>query len=69
MGKRRGFKIGDRAESDHLEIALRKRRGGKKQRRKGMGDRNVVVDFFWNCCFMFKENVIRNQKARSRWAK
>jgi hypothetical protein len=40
------FKIGDRAESDHLEIALRKRRGGKEQRRKGMGDRNETVDFF-----------------------
>jgi hypothetical protein len=40
------FKIGDRAESDHLEIALRKRRGGKEQRRKGMGDRNETIYFF-----------------------
>jgi predicted DNA-binding WGR domain protein len=40
------FKVGERAESDHLEIALRKRRGGKEQRRKGMGDRNETVDFF-----------------------
>jgi hypothetical protein len=40
------FKVGERAESDHLEIALRKRRGRKEQRRKGMGDRNETVDFF-----------------------
>jgi hypothetical protein len=40
------FKVGERAESDHLEIALRKRRGGKEQRRKGMGDRNETVAFF-----------------------
>jgi predicted DNA-binding WGR domain protein len=39
------FKVGERAESDHLEIALRKRRGRKEQRRKGMGDRNETVDF------------------------
>jgi hypothetical protein len=54
-------KIGERTESDHLEIALRKRRGGKEQRRKGVGDRNNTVYF---CCFMCKENVIRNRKAR-----
>jgi hypothetical protein len=32
-------------ESDHLEIALRKRRGGKEQRRKGVEDRNKTVYF------------------------
>jgi hypothetical protein len=30
-------RIGKRAKSNHLEIALRKRRGGKEQRRKGVG--------------------------------
>jgi hypothetical protein len=39
------FRIGERAESDHLEIALRKRRGGKEQRRKGVGHRNKTVYF------------------------
>jgi hypothetical protein len=37
------FRIGERAKSDHLEIALRKRRGGKEQRRKGVGDRNKTI--------------------------
>jgi hypothetical protein len=32
------FRIGERAELDHLERALR-----KKQRRKGVGDRNITV--------------------------
>jgi hypothetical protein len=40
-------RIGERAESDHLEIALRKRRGGKEQRRKGMRDRNKTVYFYF----------------------
>jgi hypothetical protein len=40
MGKSR---IGERAESDHLEIVLRKRRRGKEQRRKGVRDRNKTV--------------------------
>jgi hypothetical protein len=31
------FKIEERVESYHLEIALRKRRGGKEQKRKGWG--------------------------------
>jgi hypothetical protein len=39
------FRIGERVESDYLEIALRKRRGGKEQRRKGVGDRNKTVVF------------------------
>jgi hypothetical protein len=39
------FRIGERAESDHLEIALKKRRGGKEQIRKGMEDRNKTVCF------------------------
>jgi hypothetical protein len=34
------FRVGERVESDHHEIALRRRRTGKKQRRKGVGDRN-----------------------------
>jgi hypothetical protein len=41
------FKVGERAESYHLEIALRKRRGGKEQRRKGVGDRNKTVYFYF----------------------
>jgi hypothetical protein len=41
------FKIGERAESHHLEIALRKRRGGKEQRRKGVGNRNKTVYFYF----------------------
>jgi hypothetical protein len=60
------FRIGEKVESDHLETALRKRRGGKEQRRKGVGDGNKTVYFlfFWKCCFTFKENEIRNRKAR-----
>jgi hypothetical protein len=47
------------------EIALRKRRGGKEQRRKGVGDRNKTVYFlfFWNCYFMFKGKY--NQESES----
>jgi hypothetical protein len=47
------------------EIALRKRRGGKEQRRRGVGDRNKTVYFvfFWNYCFMFKEKY--NQESES----
>jgi hypothetical protein len=30
------FRTGERAESDHFERALRKRRGGKEQIRKGV---------------------------------
>jgi hypothetical protein len=37
------FRIGEKVESDHLEIALRRRRGGKEQRRKEVGDRNKTV--------------------------
>jgi hypothetical protein len=40
---RQKIQNGKRVESDHLEIALRKRRGGKGQRRKGVGDRNKTV--------------------------
>jgi hypothetical protein len=60
------FRIGEKVESDLLEIALRKRRGGKEQRSKGVGDGNKTVYFlfFWKCCFTFKENEIRNRKAR-----
>jgi hypothetical protein len=31
------FRIGERVEWDHFEIVLTKRRGGKEQRRKGVG--------------------------------
>jgi predicted DNA-binding WGR domain protein len=41
------FRIGERAESDHLEIALRKRRGWKEQTRKGVGHRNKTVYFLF----------------------
>jgi hypothetical protein len=37
------FRIEERVESDHLEIALRKRRGGKEQRRKEIEDRNNSI--------------------------
>jgi hypothetical protein len=37
------FRLGERVDSDHLEIALRKRRGRTEQRRKGVGDRNKTV--------------------------
>jgi hypothetical protein len=37
------FRIEERVEWDHLEIALRKRRGRKEQRRKRVGDRNKTV--------------------------
>jgi hypothetical protein len=58
---------GKRKSKDKVENAKGKRLvGGKEQRRKGVGDRNKTVDFyfFWNCCFMFKKNVPRNLKAR-----
>jgi hypothetical protein len=60
------FRIGERVESDYLEIlvALRKRRGGKEQRRKGVGDRNKTVFFFGIAVLCLKKNVIRNRKAR-----
>jgi hypothetical protein len=38
------FRIGERAESGHLEIALRKRRGGKEQ--EGKRNKTVYFDFF-----------------------
>jgi hypothetical protein len=41
------FRIGERVESDHLEIALSKRRRGKEQKRKGVGDRNKTVYFYF----------------------
>jgi hypothetical protein len=65
MGKRKEFKIGERVEWDHLKIALRKRRGGKEQRRKGVGDRNKTVYlFFFGIVFScLKKNVIKNRKA------
>jgi hypothetical protein len=34
-------------ESDRLEIAFRKRRGGKEQRRKGVGDRNKTIYLYF----------------------
>jgi hypothetical protein len=40
------FRIGSREEWDNLEIALRKRRGGKEQRRKEVGDKNKTVFTF-----------------------
>jgi hypothetical protein len=47
------------------EIALRKRRGGKEQRRRGVGDRNKTVYFvfFGITVLCLKKNVIRNRKA------
>jgi hypothetical protein len=57
------FRIEERVEAHHLEITLRERMGRKEEKRKGVGDRNETVKFFWNCCLMFKENVIRNRKG------
>jgi hypothetical protein len=37
------FRLGERVDSDHLEIALRKRRGRTEQRRKGVENRNKTV--------------------------
>jgi hypothetical protein len=65
MGKGRRIQIGKRVKSDHLETALRKRRGGKEQRSKGVGiGIKLFILIFWNCCGMFKKNVIRNWKVR-----
>jgi hypothetical protein len=47
------FRIGERVESDRLEIALRKRRGGKEQRRKRVGVA-IKLFIFLHYCFMFK---------------
>jgi hypothetical protein len=55
------FRIEVRVEWDHLEIALRKQRGGTEQRRKEVEDRNITVYLFF---FFFFGNVIRNRKAR-----
>jgi hypothetical protein len=57
------FRIREKIESDHHQIALRKRRGGKEQRKKGVEDRNKTVFFFGICCFMFKEKC--NQESES----
>jgi hypothetical protein len=56
---------GERIESGHLEIALRKRRGRKEQRRKEVGDRNKTVNFlfFGIAVLCLKKNVIKNRKA------
>jgi hypothetical protein len=40
------LRIGERVRSSHVEMAVRKRRGGKEQRRTGVGDRNKTVYFF-----------------------
>jgi hypothetical protein len=41
------FRIGEKRETGHLEIALRKRRGGKEQRRKGVeiGIKQLILIF------------------------
>jgi hypothetical protein len=58
MGKREEFRIGERVEWDHLKIALRKRRGGKEQRRKGgeIGIKQFI--YFFRIAFLcLKKNV------------
>jgi hypothetical protein len=60
------FRIEERVEWDHLEIALRKRKGGTEQRRKEVENRNktvYLIFFFWNCCFMFRKKC--NQESES----
>jgi hypothetical protein len=39
------FRRGERAESEPFEIALTKGRGGKEQRRKGVGDKSGSAFF------------------------
>jgi hypothetical protein len=58
-----GFRIEERVELDHLEIALRKRKGGKEQRRKGVGiGIKLVIFIFLELLYIKrKENVIRNR--------
>jgi hypothetical protein len=51
------FRIGERAESDHLEVALRKRRGWKEQTRKGVGHRNKTIYFLFFLELLFYEYV------------
>jgi hypothetical protein len=54
------FRIGEKVESDHLEIAL-KRRGGKEQRRKEVGDRKKIVNFFGISIYSYnKTDSLRN---------
>jgi hypothetical protein len=40
------LRIGERVGSSDVEMTVRKRRGGKEQRSKGVGDRNKTVYFF-----------------------
>jgi hypothetical protein len=55
-------RIGERAESDHLEIVLRKRKEGKNRERKRWGIE--IKLFFFYCCVMCKENVIKNRRIK-----
>jgi hypothetical protein len=44
--------MNERVESDHLETPSRKRREGKEQIRRGVGDMDEK-GYFWRCYFMF----------------
>jgi hypothetical protein len=58
------FRIGSREEWDNLEIALRKRRGGKEQRRKEVEDKNKTVYFhFFGIAVLCERKV--NQESES----
>jgi hypothetical protein len=58
------FRIGSREERDNLEIALRKRRGGKEQRRKEVGDKNKTVYFYFFGIAVLCERKV-NQESES----
>jgi hypothetical protein len=47
------FRIGERAEFEHFEIVLKKPRRGKEQRKKGVGDRNKPVYFYFLELFFY----------------
>jgi hypothetical protein len=64
------FRIGEKVESDHLEIALKKRRGGKEQRRKEVGDRKKIVNFFGISIYSYNKtdslrNIFHSSKLKS----
>jgi hypothetical protein len=56
--------MGERVESDQFEIALRNEGEGKNREGKGWGI-GIKLFFFFNCCFMYKENVIINQGSET----
>jgi hypothetical protein len=64
MGGVEEFRRGERAESDHHEIDLRKRTEGKEQRRKWVEGRNKTV-YFNFLELLFSVKVKGNQESES----